>query len=56
MHLKCLTKNVGHFVQALMRYKHSYQASNKETIKILHHWPLSWESTSNWWIPYTKGQ
>ena len=28
----------------------------KENIKALCHWPLLGESTSDWWIPLTKGQ
>ena len=32
------------------------QAQIKEDIKALRHWPLWGESTSNQWIPLTKGQ
>ena len=32
------------------------QSIIKENIKALHHWPLWGESTSDQWIPLTKGQ
>ena len=30
--------------------------ADKKNIKALHHWLLCGVSTSNWWIPFTKGQ